>query len=193
MRYISLKLHRLAVLRFRSTIKLIWLSIRLVCIKADGPTTFSRPHWIVVKAGRTSCIRALAHTRDESSSLLYIRMYFPLCLLGWIQTYVDQPLSQFSSQISKKRSSYTIHRAVLLSLHQFWNGSLDLPWKLWEFRKVQEIPRVKTHENYWQKIRGFKPFCHSCLYLSICHNFTIAYTNYEPRMLFISAHIIRSV
>lgn len=47
-----------AVLRFRSTIKLIWLSIRLVCIKADGPTTFSRPHWIVVKAGRTSCIRA---------------------------------------------------------------------------------------------------------------------------------------
>jgi hypothetical protein len=65
----SLKLHRPAVLRFRSTIKFIWLSIRLACIKADGPTTFSRPHWIVVKAGRTSCVRARAHILVTSHRL----------------------------------------------------------------------------------------------------------------------------
>lgn len=65
-----------AVLRFRSTIKLIWLSIRLVCIKADGPTTFSRPHWIVVKAGRTSCVRA--HAYSSASHRLYCTCTLPV-------------------------------------------------------------------------------------------------------------------
>lgn len=118
--YISLKLYRPAVLRFRSTIKLIWLSIRLVCIKADGPTTFSRPRWIVVKAGRTSCIRA--HTRNASHRL------HCTYLLPVVFSSPDRPvhpcnhpsvlpLSKFKDFIAYVASD---RRKLLLSLHQFY-------------------------------------------------------------------------
>lgn len=170
-RYISLKLRRLAVLRFRSTIKLIWLSIRLVCIKADGPTTFSRPHWIVVKAGRTSCIRALAHTRDESSSLLYIRMYSPLCLLGRTQMYADQccRFHSFSSKFQKKRRR-PVRR--ILSSH--------INLKMWIWILLRRITRISRSLGNVTRVSGnsrFRTvsFCHSCVSLSTRYNFTTAY------------------
>ena len=48
------------------------------------PTTFSCPHWIVVKAGRTSCVRSRAHVHTYIRTYIASRrclLYFSLYLL----------------------------------------------------------------------------------------------------------------
>lgn len=109
----------------------LWLSIRLVCIRADGPTTFSRSHWIVVKAGRTSCIRAC--------------MYMYICIYSW-QVIV------FVVRISRCDISSTDSATNLASIYAF------LYMCVFYFRVFPSFSSTFKNKRYYQEynVRYFR-------------------------------------
>lgn len=87
------------------------------------------------------------------------------------------PLSQFFSQISEKKIVPYITSRCILSLRI---DLLKCRFRFFFPLKITRISIKKHHELKRPRIignSGFQTvsFCHSCVSLSICHNFTIAY------------------